>query len=97
MSDNADTKIPVACHHYWDGKPGDSEDDFWQSVADLAYMLDNEPPAYQRQCIDYFLQHFPEPELRVDVAAGIPSRLEIEGYRRFAVYRLLTALNLETQ
>ena len=54
--------------------------DFWQTVADFAYMLDGEPAAFRREAIRCFLAHTPDP----DALGG-----SLEDFRRYAVRRLL--------
>jgi hypothetical protein len=60
--------------------PGVGYDEFWQDIADLAYMLDNEHVDYRRKGLEAFLGHFPEPD----------PRASFEDYRRYAVHRLLS-------
>ena len=58
------------------------DEDFWQGIAWLAYLVDGDRPASQRQRIDHFLTCLPE----VDPSASV------EMFRRRAVLHLLQTL-----
>jgi hypothetical protein len=82
MTDNTSSyrEFPSGARE-WDGTPGKSEDEFWQSIQDLAYMLTDDPIEPRRDRINYFLQNFPD--LSADTDAD---------FRRYAVHSVLVLL-----